>query len=453
MKTFRKALLLLSIMLLFGTGISLAQTTIENIPLGRYLVIGSFNIKKNAIGFAEYVRKKGEYDVKLAYHPPKKLYRVYIKSYSGNETGYEDVRRMRRETEFVDVWSMVVTPYKVNGKVVGAESVPPQEDKSIEATDSKTTVAASSTSDSAVTAANADVEEKPLNEQRKADETSTGESGWVKASNVTTAGNLTQAPEKEVELEAVDPFMVPATYRENGRYKLFFNTFYTKNFKEVKGPVEIINPTSLRLLKTEQSQELVYLDDPNNGTHSLQLIANIFGYKKVQHDINLEEPLDSINIEFFSFKGDTLVADFPLRRYDTGEIATMYNVFFFKDAVIMKPISKFELNSLVEMLKENERLRIKIHGHTNGNAPGKIILLPEGSEDYFTMSADVIEDKGSAKELSLRRAEIIRRYLISYGIDESRMEVIGWGGKKPIYDKYDKLAIKNVRVEIEILEQ
>lgn len=33
-----------------------------------------------------------------------------------------------------------------------------------------------------------------------------------------------------------------------------------------------------------------------------------------------------------------------------------------------------------------------------------------------------------------------------------RYLVIGWGGKKPIYDEMDKLAVKNVRVEIEIMQ-
>ena len=245
---------------------------------------------------------------------------------------------------------------------------------------------------------------------------------------------------------------IPKGYIEKGKYKLFFNTYYVVNYKEIPGFVDIVNPRTLRLLRQTKSQQLVRIDDPNNGDHSVQLIANTFGYKKVQHDIKLDEPFNEINEEFFYFMGDTLVADFPLQRYDKGDIATMYNVFFFKDAVVMKPISKFELGSLVDMLKENDELRIKIHGHTNGNARGKIIMLEEGSEEFFTLDQELKERSGSAKELSLQRAEVIKDYLISYGIAEDRMEVIGWGGKKPIYDKYDKLAIKNVRVEIEILD-
>jgi len=242
------------------------------------------------------------------------------------------------------------------------------------------------------------------------------------------------------------------TYEEEGKYKMYFNTYYIKNYKEVKGPVEVIDPYSLKLLRVFQSLELVKVPAPKNKDNAVQLIANIFGYKKVQHDIKLDAPMDSINAEFIHFKGDTLIASFPLRRYDVGDIATMYNVYFFEDAVIMKPISKYELSTLVEMLKENPNLKIKIHGHTNGNKRGRMILLPEDSENFFSLNQPVIEKTGSAKELSLRRAEIIKRYLISFGISPERMEIIGWGGKKPIYDEMSKLAIKNVRVEIEILE-
>ena len=73
-------------------------------------------------------------------------------------------------------------------------------------------------------------------------------------------------------------------------------------------------------------------------------------------------------------------------------------------------------------------------------------LLPE----YFSLSQATKEKKGSAKKLSLKRAEIIQKYLLNNGIAADRMEVKGWGGKKQIHDKFDRMASKNVRVEIEI---
>ena len=38
----------------------------------------------------------------------------------------------------------------------------------------------------------------------------------------------------------------------------------------------------------------------------------------------------------------------------------------------MLPESKYELNSLLQLMNENSRYRISLHGHTNGNYTGKI---------------------------------------------------------------------------------
>ena len=103
------------------------------------------------------------------------------------------------------------------------------------------------------------------------------------------------------------------------------------------------------------------------------------------------------------------------------------------------------------MLKENPKYKIKIHGHTNGGAHGKIISLSEDSNDYFSLG-NTKDGFGSAKKLSEERAEVIRKFLVSNGVDIKRMHVKAWGGKRPIHDKHSPQAQSNVRVEIEILE-
>ena len=57
--------------------------------------------------------------------------------------------------------------------------------------------------------------------------------------------------------------------------------------------------------------------------------------------------------------------------------------------------------------------------------------MEEGLTQYFSRKGPTYESFGS--------------------IDASRMEAMGFGGKKAIYGKFDNLAYKNVRVEIEIL--
>jgi outer membrane protein OmpA-like peptidoglycan-associated protein len=59
---------------------------------------------------------------------------------------------------------------------------------------------------------------------------------------------------------------------------------------------------------------------------------------------------------------------------------------------------------------------------------------------------------GSAQKLSLYRAETIEHYLLKQGIDQSRIEIKGWGGKKMLYGKHSAQAKQNVRVEVEITD-
>jgi outer membrane protein OmpA-like peptidoglycan-associated protein len=72
------------------------------------------------------------------------------------------------------------------------------------------------------------------------------------------------------------------------------------------------------------------------------------------------------------------------------------------------------------------------------------------SKKFFSLT-DTREGFGSAKKLSEERAKVIRDYLQGEGIDEKRMEVKAWGGKRPVKDKLGAQARSNVRVEIEIL--
>ena len=117
----------------------------------------------------------------------------------------------------------------------------------------------------------------------------------------------------------------------------------------------------------------------------------------------------------------------------------------------MIPESKYELNRLLQMMQENTNYRIRLHGHTNSNAHGKIITI--GAEKNLFDLKGANESIGSSKELSMQRAVVIKEYLIANGIDASRIETKAWGGKRPLYDKNSVNAKKNVRVEVEILSE
>jgi outer membrane protein OmpA-like peptidoglycan-associated protein len=135
-----------------------------------------------------------------------------------------------------------------------------------------------------------------------------------------------------------------------------------------------------------------------------------------------------------------------------GNKETLDYIFFYRDASVLRPESRFAVDKLVRILKQNPDEKIRIHGHTNGNDKGKIIRRKDATSDFFSLD-NTVEDYGSAKELSEQRANVIRDYLIANGINKDRMSVKAWGGKKPLYPVDDVKAEANVRVEIEVLNE
>jgi outer membrane protein OmpA-like peptidoglycan-associated protein len=101
------------------------------------------------------------------------------------------------------------------------------------------------------------------------------------------------------------------------------------------------------------------------------------------------------------------------------------------------------------MMQENPGYQIRLHGHTNGKQSRDIVSLGTSS-DMFNPDVTNSKTHASAKELSLLRAELVKSYLVSKGIDASRVDTKGEGGAQMIYDPKGTLAGLNDRVEVEI---
>jgi outer membrane protein OmpA-like peptidoglycan-associated protein len=248
--------------------------------------------------------------------------------------------------------------------------------------------------------------------------------------------------------EAAAPNTAPRPVVEKEETKPFiFKIVRLDDSTEVRGDVLVVDVDQARKIGTYDGNKTVDVPKPKGKSGRITMTCNVFGYRRIQHDLNYLDPAgDSVEMQ-----DSTIVLPFQLVRLQKGDVAVMYDVYFFKDAAIMRPESRFEVGSLLEMMKENEKYKIKIHGHTNGKAHGKITSLKEGSENYFSLT-DTREGFGSAKKLSHARAELLKTYLVNNGIDEKRMVVKAWGGKRPIHDKLSPQAQSNVRVEIEILQ-
>lgn len=365
-----------------------------------YVVIGAFSIRKNAVKFTAY-GKNQNMDAHFDLNPNRNLYYVYVLKTDDHEQALREAVRLRENSEFLDAWVyngiMGEAPQVESGKDYNPVT---EEVIEIQPTDQTSPIVVNEVSEADITAV------------------------------PTTANEPSNAADDEI----------------NGK-KFKFSLYRATDNEMVTGNVDIIDPDKTRKIGTYKGNETVRIPDPNNKSGNVTLVCEVFGYRKAQRDIPYKSPEgDDISKDS---EGNTVIP-FELVRLQKGDIAVMYNVYFFKDAGVMRPESRYEINSLVEMLKENPKYKIKIHGHTNGGAPGKIISMGD-SRNYFSLN-DTKEGFGSAKKLSEERATVIRDYLVSEGIESKRTIVKAWGGKRPIHEKHSTRANENVRVEIEILE-
>jgi len=382
-----------------------AQGNDNNQAHDSYAVIGAFTVQGNAQRLVELVKK---YDLKavIRNNEHRGLFYVYVAQSSQREDIVKKVAELKTNyPEFYDAWAYT-----------------------------------------------GDFTEKPKPQivvANKSESTDTSKETLVASRNTTTgvAAPPMKADEKENDEKASD------IEKKAGHYYLYFNAINSRNLKEVKGNINIIDPERVKQLKEARSHELVELEDPNNGTRKIKVASSIFGFREIQHTIDLDDPESLAENPAVEMIGDSIVVNFDLQRFKKSDVLVMYNVYFFKDAAIMKPESIYELNSLLDMLKENENLVVRIHGHTNGNSHGKVIHLDLDDKNFFGINGNHKESHGSAKKLSLYRAYTIQHWLMEQGVSEERMDIKGWGGKRMIYDKHSTQADKNVRVEVEILEE
>jgi outer membrane protein OmpA-like peptidoglycan-associated protein len=110
---------------------------------------------------------------------------------------------------------------------------------------------------------------------------------------------------------------------------------------------------------------------------------------------------------------------------------TLDEIFFGKGSDAVLSQSMKELNRLAKVLSDNPNIEILVEGHT-----------------------DNVGDKNALKELSLKRAQAIKSNLVTRGIDESRIDVIGYGSEKSLNgNETEKEREKNRRVEIRITKE
>ena len=132
----------------------------------------------------------------------------------------------------------------------------------------------------------------------------------------------------------------------------------------------------------------------------------------------IENPVDS----FFNLS-------IPLQAIEAGSSIILKNIFFDNNKAQLKPASEDEIDKVIMLLNENPKLTVQISGHT-----------------------DNVGKKEDNLALSLSRAKSVVNYIVSKGINASRLTAKGFGDTKPIASNdTEQGKTLNRRTEINVI--
>ncbi len=112
------------------------------------------------------------------------------------------------------------------------------------------------------------------------------------------------------------------------------------------------------------------------------------------------------------------------------KIVRLKYVTFETGSAKLSPLSRYELDRVVETLKEYPHMKIEIAGHTDNTG-----------------------DADANLKLSQQRAEVVRSYLLEHGIEPERLTAKGYGSSRPqASNETEEGRQENRRTEFKILD-
>jgi tetratricopeptide (TPR) repeat protein len=181
----------------------------------------------------------------------------------------------------------------------------------------------------------------------------------------------------------------------------------------------------LQFIDSEKSSVVATLISDSTGSYKTRLPEKkIYGVEITAKGYLFF--LDVIDIK--KVKTDIVNKDFFLDKLEVGAKVVLKNIFFETAKATLKEESFQQLNTVVEFMKDNSTLKLEISGHT-----------------------DNVGGLAYNKKLSENRAKAVVTYLVSQGIDASRLTFVGYGPNQPVAKNTTAAGkAQNRRVEFKI---
>jgi outer membrane protein OmpA-like peptidoglycan-associated protein len=368
-----------------------AQSSTEE----HYVVIGAFANHNNAIRWTDNANSKN-FSAQYAMNQARKLYYVYILRTEDKRKAFSFMMKIRVETDYKDAWvfsgrlGVEAEQEVVTEKPPVVEETPevlPQEEPIIEEAEPK---------------------DEPVDEPI-----------------------VEETPEEPVvEKPKGKPFL----------FKL------VSDEEEVLGEIHVLESPRATQYQAYNGNEVVYLTAPRNSEGAFIAAVQAPGFRPVEITVDYNDP--SIYSSGFGPQNEIIIP-IELVRSKRGDYIEFNKVRFFGNSAIFQPESKIELDGLVDLMKEQPKYKIMVHGHCNGKQ-SRNVVTKGNSNEFFETSTLNNRASVSAKELTQFRADLVKEYLVSQGIDAKRIKTKAEGGKVMIYPQGSTLSGYNDRIEVEI---
>lgn len=200
----------------------------------------------------------------------------------------------------------------------------------------------------------------------------------------------------------------------------------------VKVTDETGKPTEAKLkLQGAQDNVIVPLKNVGPGTYEFRITST--SPRNYRLSIEKEGYIfenQTLRITGASAEDKAINKSVQLRKLMVGARSVLRNIYFDINRATFKNSSYNELNKLLTMMKQNQRLQVEISGHTDNSGPSTY-----------------------NEQLSRKRAEAVKDFLTSRGIDPRRIRAVGYGETKPLASNDDETDGRqlNRRVEFKVL--
>lgn len=388
--TVKKLLFLSCLFCVFVcTNLAKAQSSLDE----HYVVIGAFANHNNAIRWTDNANSKN-FSAQYAMNQSRQLYYVYILRTEDKRKAFSFMMKIRVETSYKDAWVF-------SGKLgVEAEEEVVEEQPIVEETP----------------------EEEPIiTEVEEEDEPAIIEEEPVEE----------EIPEEPVvEKPKGKPFMFKLVSEE----------------EDVLGEIHVLESPQATQYQAYNGNEVVYLTAPRNSEGAFIASVQAPGFRPVEITVDYNDP--AIYSSGFGPQNEIIIP-IELVRSKRGDYIEFNKVRFFGNSAIFQPESRIELDGLVDLMKEQPKYKIMVHGHCNGKQ-SRNVVTKGNSNEFFETSTLNNRASVSAKELTQFRADLVKEYLVSQGIDAKRIKTKAEGGKAMIYPQGGTLSGYNDRIEVEI---